>query len=173
MVSIIASLRKQLSANADPKWKANAERFFKEPVKFYGLNNGVARKIGSEHFKEIKSRSKDEIFILCEELLKSGIMEESIIASDWSNRVRKQFEPTDFKTFERWISNYVTNWATCDTLCNHTVGEFIMMYPDFLSGIKSFTTSKNRWMRRAASVSLIIPATRGKFLPDIHSGEFI
>jgi 3-methyladenine DNA glycosylase AlkD len=25
--------------------------------------------------------------------------------------------------FEIWFEKYVTNWATCDTLCNHTVGE--------------------------------------------------
>jgi len=164
---IITSLRNQLTANADPKWKAGAERYFKEPVKFYGMSNGVARKIGSEHFKLIRGRPKEEIFGLCEELHQSGLMEECIIACNWSDRIHKQFLPGDFTTFERWISLYVNNWAACDTLCNHTVGEFIMMYPEFLAGLKRFAASENRWMRRASAVTLIIPAARGKFLSDV------
>jgi 3-methyladenine DNA glycosylase AlkD len=41
------------------------------------------------------------------------------------------------------------------------------MYPGFLSGLKIFAKSENRWMRRAAAVTLIIPARKGKFLKDI------
>jgi 3-methyladenine DNA glycosylase AlkD len=36
-----------------------------------------------------------------------------------------------------------------------------------LSELKRWTKSKNRWMRRASAVSLIIPAKKGKFLKDI------
>jgi 3-methyladenine DNA glycosylase AlkD len=41
------------------------------------------------------------------------------------------------------------------------------MYPEYLSRLKDIAKSDNRWMRRAASVSLIIPARKGKFLSDI------
>jgi 3-methyladenine DNA glycosylase AlkD len=41
------------------------------------------------------------------------------------------------------------------------------MYPENISKLKGFTGSDNRWMRRAAAVSLIIPAKKGKFLHDI------
>jgi len=165
--SELESLRSRLQAESDPAWKAGAERYFKEPVKFYGLSNAATRKIGQEYFRQLKGRTREEIFALCEELLKSGMMEESLIACHWSNAMRKKFEPGDFATFERWISRYVNNWATCDTLAHHTVAEFIVRYPDFLSGLKRFTASENRWMRRAAAVTLIIPAARGKFLSDV------
>jgi 3-methyladenine DNA glycosylase AlkD len=97
----------------------------------------------------------------------TGMMEETIIACDWSNRLHRLFEPGDFATFERWISKYVNNWAACDTLCNHTVAECVMKYPVHLADLKRFTGSQNRWMRRAAAVTLIIPAARGLFLEDI------
>jgi 3-methyladenine DNA glycosylase AlkD len=73
----------------------------------------------------------------------------------------------DFDTFERWVQNYVNNWASCDMLCNHTIGEFLEMYPDYLQNLKVWATSKNRWTRRAAAVSLIIPARKGLFFDDI------
>jgi 3-methyladenine DNA glycosylase AlkD len=41
------------------------------------------------------------------------------------------------------------------------------MYPKYLSDLKKWAKSKNRWMRRASAVSLIIPARRGEFLKDI------
>ena len=34
--------------------------------------------------------------------------------------------------FERWVDQYVDNWAKCDTLCNHTIGTFVEMYPEFI-----------------------------------------
>jgi 3-methyladenine DNA glycosylase AlkD len=41
------------------------------------------------------------------------------------------------------------------------------MYPGYLSNLKVFAKSENRWMRRASAVSLIVPARKGKFLKDI------
>lgn len=94
-------------------------------------------------------------------------MEESFIACNWSHFVHKKYEPGDFAVFEKWVNNYVSNWASCDTLCNHTIGAFIEMYPDFLSNLKVWARSQNRWVRRASAVSLIVPAKQGKFLEDI------
>jgi len=53
----------------------------------------------------------------------------------------------------------------CDGFCNHTMGEFLEKYPDHIPELKEWAASGNRWMRRAAAVSLIIPAKHGKF-PD-------
>jgi 3-methyladenine DNA glycosylase AlkD len=94
-------------------------------------------------------------------------MEESFVACNWAYDVRKHYEPDDFDIFEKWVSTYVGNWASCDTLCNHTVGTFVEMYPEYLSGLKKWAQSKNRWVKRASAVSLILPARRGKFLEDI------
>jgi 3-methyladenine DNA glycosylase AlkD len=41
------------------------------------------------------------------------------------------------------------------------------MYPDFISKLKEFAHSENRWVKRAAAVSLIVPARKGLFLNDI------
>jgi 3-methyladenine DNA glycosylase AlkD len=61
----------------------------------------------------------------------------------------------------------VNNWADCDTLCNHTVGTFVMMYPEYVRELKNWAKSTGRWVKRAAAVSLIIPARKGMFLNDI------
>lgn len=167
MNKIIENIRLDLIRNADEKTKKSGERFFKEEVKLYGIKSAVVSLIAKEHYKALAGKNKSDIFSLCDELWMSGIMEESFIACNWAYNVRKFFEPADFEIFDRWLKNYVSNWASCDTFCNHTVGSFIDMYPAFLSGLKLWATSENRWVKRAAAVSLIVPARKGRFLGDI------
>jgi len=167
METIIHQIREELLKNADEKTKLSGQRFFKEEIKSYGIKTPLVQKIGKEYFKIIALEPKQRIFDLCEEFLQSGYIEESFIACNWSYFVRKKYEPADFEVFQRWINQYISNWASCDTLCNHTVGEFVEIFPEYVNELKAFTKSDNRWVKRAAAVTLIIPARKGKFLPDI------
>ena len=167
MKAILKEIREELKQNADEKIRESGRRFFREEVKPFGVKTAVVTRIAKDHFTKIKDRGRDEIFSLCEDLWKSGYMEESFIACNWSYNVRDRYTPEDFALFEKWIDMYVTNWASCDTFCNHTVGTFIDMYPSFLAGLKNWACSENRWMKRAAAVSLIIPARKGRYLKDV------
>lgn len=167
MSNVIAAIREELQRNADEEIRASGKRFFKEETKTYGIKTSLVTRLGKQYFKLIEGQDKTIIFDLCEELWQSGYLEESFIACNWSYYVHNRYQPGDFAVFEKWIDRYVSNWASCDTLCNHTVGAFIEMYPEYLSNLKIWAKSENRWMRRASAVSLIIPAKQGKFLTDI------
>ncbi|WP_373471423.1 DNA alkylation repair protein [Carnobacterium alterfunditum] len=167
MSNIIEQVRHELINNSDATTKESGERFFKEEVRRYGVKTGVVSKISKEAFKSIEKLPKQEIIELCEELWSSGIMEESFVACNWSYAIKKQYTEEDFLVFERWVNEYVTNWASCDTLCNHTIGTFLEMYPLSIEQLKDWTKSQNRWVRRAAAVSLIVPAKKGLFKEDI------
>lgn len=166
MNTTIKKIREELKALSDEDVKKSAQRFFKEKIKVYGLKTAEVRKIAKKYFPQIKDLEKKELFNLCEEFFKSGYLEEFGIGSNWSYKIHSDFEPADFKLFERWINTYIDNWAKCDSFCNHTVGAFIEKYPSYISYLKKWTASKNRWMKRAAAVSLIIPAKKGEFLND-------
>jgi 3-methyladenine DNA glycosylase AlkD len=167
MEDIIEKIRTELKNNKDQKTLATSQNFFKEKIKFHGVKVPLVNKISRDFFKLIEFQTKSEIFNLCEILWQSNYIEESFIACHWSYFLCKKFEPGDFDIFEKWISKYVNNWASCDTLCNHTVGEFIEMYPEFVTRLKDLAKSDTRWMRRASAVTLIMPARKGKFLSDI------
>ncbi len=164
---IIDQVREALLTSADEERKIVGMRFFKEPVEMYGIRSADVTKIAKSHLPSIRKLSKKELFNYCEELWKSNMMEESFISCQWVYAIHKQYTPLDFETFEFWINTYINNWASCDTFCNHTMGTFIEMYPEFIKRLKTFALSPNRWMRRAAAVSLIVPARRGQFLNDI------
>jgi 3-methyladenine DNA glycosylase AlkD len=167
MISILEDLRTDLRAKADEAVRISGEGFFKEGVKLYGIRNALVHTMSKEFYKKLPDKSKPVIFALCKELWMSGYNEEAFVACNWSYAVRKQFTPEDMATFEKWVDKYVTNWATCDTFCNHTVGELVEKFPECLTVLKKWALSPNRWMKRGSAVSLIIPARKGKFLTDI------
>ena len=166
---ILTKIRQDIINKIDKETSVSHERFFKENeiAKTYGIKTAEVHKIAKAVFEQVKEYPKQTIFELCEELWKSGYMEEIFVACSWSESQHKKYEPADFTVFEHWLSNYVTNWAHCDTLCNHTIGSFLMMYPDYITKLKVWAKSPNRWLRRGAAVSLIIPARKGLFLNDI------
>lgn len=167
MDEILNKIRKELREASDEKTRQTGLRFFREEVRLYGVKSKTVSAIARENYAPINARSKEEILALCESLWQSGMMEESFIACSWSEKQGPRFVPGDFVILEKWVHKYVSNWASCDTLCNHTVGDFIQKYPEFIAELKRWAKSENRWVKRAAAVSLIVPARRGKFLADI------
>ena len=167
MESIIHAVREALKENIDAHTAESGQRYFKEEVKYYGVTTGIVREIAKMHESRVKMMGKEAVFALCETLWQSGMLEESFIACHWSYAMRKQFNAEDFAVFDRWVHQYVSNWASCDTLCNHTIGTLVDMYPVLLKDLRRWAKSENLWVRRAAAVTLIVPARRGKFLADI------
>jgi len=167
--NILEQIRQALVDNIGTQTIAPSARFFKEgeAAKVHGIKMYIVNKIAKISFQQIKEYPKQIIFEWCEDLWKSGYLEEAVVACIWAESLHKQYQPADFVVFERWLSKYVSNWADCDTFCNHTVGSFLMMYPDYVAKLKEWAKSSNRWLRRGSAVSLIIPARKGLFLNDI------
>ncbi len=162
-----ARIRTELQAHIDENTKKTGSRYFREKVTLIGVNTHTVGKIGARFFGEIGALPKREIFRICEALYRSGIMEESFIASGFVYGVRERFEEADFLLFERWVNEYINNWAACDTFCNHSVASFVEQFPSYVARLKTWAKSGNRWMRRAAAVTLVLPARRGLFLKEV------
>ncbi len=180
---IVAAIKREFAAAADPKYRESIQRFFKEEIEVYGVKTPDARRISQEYFKQVKHRPKREIFEICEQL-HGGLghdpkcrtfrscpapkYEEHGIAFSWAGKLVSQFEPADFGVFERWLENYVSNWAACDTFCGGAVGEFLLRFPEFLPRVQKWARSKNRWLRRASAVALILAVKQEKYLSDAY-----
>jgi len=166
MNNLLAQLREDLQASVDPQTQKSFQRFFKEQVKYYGVKVPTVGKIAKKYWNQVKALDKEAIFKICEELYRSDYTEEAFVVSFWLPNYVDQMEPSDLQIFRKWIERYINNWAKCDGFCNHTVGDLIQKYPKLIDELKAWTKSKNRWLKRAAAVSLIVPAKRGEFLKD-------
>ena len=151
---------------ADPEIQKRSKRFFKEEIRCYGIKTADVVALAKKYWNEVKNRDKQEIFALCEELYRSGYIEETFIVSNWTYALSGRYAKEDLAVFRRWIDMYITNWASCDGFCNHTMGDFVEQYLEATEELRRWTQSENRWMRRAAAVSLIVPAKHGKFLNE-------
>jgi len=166
MDEIIEAIRQELKANSDAKTRNSFQRFFKEKVTYYGVKTGIVNKIANKHWNEVKHLDKKTVFSRCEELLRSGFTEETFIVSSWLPNMIMQLELSDLSTFKSWIEHYIDNWAKCDGFCNHTIGGLIERQPEAVMELKKWAKSDNPWLKRAAAVSLIVPAKKGAFLND-------
>jgi len=166
MTNVIEQIRADLKAKTDLKTQQSFQRFFKEQVKYCGVKTETVGKIAKKYWPLVRDMSKQRLFGLCEELYGSDYTEEAFIVSFWLPNYIEHLEPNDLSTFKRWIECYINNWAKCDGFCNHTVGDLIQKYPQTIGEIKSWAKNKNRWLKRASAVSLIVPAKKGLFLKD-------
>jgi len=164
---VLSEIRSALKQSVDAHTKQTAQNFFKEQVLFYGVKVATVKKIAVKYYPKNTNLTKEDMFSICEELLKSDYSEEAFIAAEWSYRLRKKYEVRDFHIFEDWLHKYINTWAKCDTLCNHTIGAFIEQYPQYIQNLKQWARSENRWVRRGAAVTLVLPARHGKFLEDV------
>ena len=166
MTNVLVQIRADLKATTDTKTQKSFQRFFKEQVKYYGVKTETVGKIAKKYWPRVKTLDKKAIFELCEELLRSDYTEEAFVVSFWLPNYIDQLEPEDLATFKTWIERYINNWAKCDGLCNHTVGDLIQKYPETVAELKIWAKSDNRWLKRASAVTLIVPAKKGLFLED-------
>lgn len=160
-------IQKQLGALANEKDREASQRFFKEQALLYGVKTKPVDELVKNIQPIFAPWPVDAQLDLCEMLWQSGYMEEAVVACRISHRNRKQYRADHFQRFQLWLNRYVDNWAKCDGLCNHTLGEWFMKYPGQLQQIESWTADSNRWVRRGAAVSLIVPARKGLFLETI------
>ncbi len=166
MDPVIASIREELAVQGNEEAKKSFQRFFKNEVRCYGIKTGIVVKLAKEHWKTVRTKDKYRIFELCEELYRSGYCEEAFIVSTWVPNLNGQYDPGDLDIFRGWIETYITNWATCDGFCNHSVGSLIERFPEKMGDLYQWAESENLWLRRASAVSLIVPAKKGRFLEE-------
>jgi 3-methyladenine DNA glycosylase AlkD len=152
---------------ADEGVRDSARRFFKEHINCLGVNAPGIKNIAKRYVPAVKAMERSAAFSLCEQLLATGIHEEMIISGIFSYAIRKTYVAEDFFIFERWIKEYVTNWAVCDGFCNKTMGAFLLQFPGQCTNLFNWAHSENRWVRRAAAVSFIDPARKGKYLEEM------
>ncbi len=169
MTKAVEKVVKALKQKIEPEYKKTQKTFFKEPVLFYGVRSGEVRKIANQAYREIEPKDKAHIFKLCEELLADEKQETLLVASVWAEKTKKEWTSADFKTFEKWVKKYVTNWASCDTMCPTLISPLLQMYPKLIPSIRPWRKSTNRWLRRAAAVGLIRQAQAGERLPEIFA----
>lgn len=166
----LSTLRRALHKNREEQYAKDSQRFFNadEEMRCIGVRTPIVRRLAREYFRKLSSQKKEDVFAVCAELLASGLQEESVIAFQWAAACRRQWTMNDFQRFARWYKKFVHNWAQCDDACARIFGPITLQFPQLTKQTFLWTRSRNRWVRRAAAVSLIVPIRKDSaFLPQV------
>ena len=165
---IIDTLRGEIKKYDKPENWINYQQFFKEKLKHpRGLKAAILRKISRQCFREIKNSPRQEILAICDRLVNSGERYHRFYGFEWALAIRDQYTLADFKLFESWLKKHVDNWGACDHICCGPIGHHVRQFPKQVAATQKWTSSKNRWLRRAAAVSLIIPVRNNMLLDEV------
>jgi 3-methyladenine DNA glycosylase AlkD len=165
--SLFREIRARIKDAADPKRAAFDQTYFKEPIKSHGLSLPAAGAIAKEIYRREKtSLDGDEWLALGERLLATGWMDEGNVGFGVVRMSKPVPSAELFDTYERWLRAYVGNWAHCDELSTHLIGDVLFAQPKLVRRLFPWTKDANRWVRRSSAVSLVRPARRGLFLNE-------
>lgn len=160
--NLLKRIHQALLEKRDDEYRVGAIAFFKEPVNPLGVRSADVNKLVAECWKEVENWEKQSIHQLCEHLFNTGTFEEGSVACKLATRIgKKASAPEDLDILEEWIDKHITNWAHCDDLCTHAVGDLFTTYPETAERALEWAESPNRWLRRAAAVSFVFPGKKG------------
>ena len=128
---------------------------------------GDIRKLSARLYREIKDKTIDNVFSLCEELLEEHIWGLGVIAFDWAYRAKGQYSEDTYEIFYGWLKKYVHGWGDCDDFCTHAFGELLRRYKSLFSKVMEWTKDEDYWVRRASAV-ILIPAILHKDYEGIN-----
>jgi 3-methyladenine DNA glycosylase AlkD len=157
---IIAETRSHYNAQ-----KAEASKhFFREPIESWGLSMPMCKEISNKFYPRVKGDLPLAIEVVGD-LHRHGCLEVAIVGEYMLSRMKRHITPEHFDIIDTWIDT-LTNWANTDTLCTSAVAETIRKDPRLVERLLTWTSSDNRWRRRASAVSLVPIARRGEMLDD-------
>lgn len=159
-------IRAELRELADPIRAENEQRYFKGTIRSVGVTLPKSQKLAREILQAHRDEPPDAWLKLADRLLAGGWFEEGVIGLYIVKLRRPPATDVLFDTYERWLGSYVGNWAHCDSLCGSLIGPVLVERPRLVKRVMRWTGSTNRWMRRGAAVSLLMPARQGLFLAE-------
>lgn len=159
---LLEQVRSQLAGAVDQQYREGQINYFKESISPYGVRGPDVKRTVSEAGREWKSWPASQRNRFCDALWKSGMLEEGSIAVYLYRRLAKHCGLAEFRLFEKWINRYVRNWAHCDGVSSWLIAACIANEPALMDNLPPWTNSRNRWKRRAAAVSLLQEAKKGR-----------
>lgn len=152
---IAAHIRRVLENGASAPHTEEVQRFFKEEIQSRGWYTGELRKV-AVRLRKATLQDADLNFLLavCDKLFRGRILEEKVFAVFMLQGLTAQFGDKEFKLFESWLDR-ISTWADHDALASYLLGPMIAAEPKRAKAVFPWATSRDRWHRRAAAVSLI------------------
>ena len=162
---IVSEIRAEIMREAEPEFAKRLKQYFKEPIKTHGLRAPQQKEIARKYYHRVKKDMPTAIQVT-QSLMETQILDEASVGIMILRRMNRHLTPAHFDTVDPWV-DLLTNWANTDGLSAWIVADIVRKDPSLTDCLLEWTSSDNRWRRRAAAVSLIPIARRGAMLDQV------
>lgn len=164
---------RRLRALADPAVAAGGRRFFtrRDAICLYGVTTAAVRGLAREIAREVRlTWSTRHAITLCNILIEHRCHEAKLVGILVLGRFSATYPRTLLGTAARWIrAGHVANWAAVDVLCAEVTARLVDRHPELAPRVTAWSRTRNRWMRRAAAVTLVPHARSGAHLDQAYA----
>ena len=162
---IANEIKAEIRKEADPEHAKRVTRYFREPITAHGLTAPKEKEIARRYYHRVKKDLPTAIQVT-QQLIESQILEEASVGIKILRKMTRHLTPAHFDTVDTWV-DLLTNWANTDGLSTWIIADIIKKDPHLTDRLQEWTTSENRWRRRAAAVSLVPIARKGDMLDQV------
>lgn len=168
---IRADILRALLESANRTTASQAQAYFKEPIAVIGVATPKVRLIARGVHARVKSEwDVAQALALCELLLPDPRLEVKVAGLFVLERFQKRLGPDSLPIFQRWIlAGWCDSWAVIDGLCSYILGPLLLRHPALAVQTMRWVDASSLWLRRAAAVSLIVAARKGKLLDEAYA----
>ena len=152
----------RLTTLADKKFGEGQRRFFRHEVDTYGVRTTELHRFSNELYRIVKAWPPAQRNRAMTELWKLRKLEGGALVCYVYRRFGEQCGACEFHLFEKWIDRFVRNWAHTDGVSSWLLSSAIENEPGLMRELIPWTSSTNRWKRRASAVALLQEAKSGR-----------
>lgn len=170
--AVAAEAVRRLRREADPAVARQSTTYFKsdDVFAFYGVRTPAVRAIVRDlHAWVVDEWGGDQALACCEILSAKPQHEAKAVGVLLLGRYADRLPPTLLRTVRDWIlEGRFANWAGIDLACPELVTPLVDRAPTLARTVRRWSRHRSLWMRRAAVVTFVPLARRGRYLAEAY-----
>ncbi len=154
-----------LHGRSDPERARGVQQYFKHEIAALGVDTPTLREFATAQANVLKAVwTFPTATRLCDRLLQAPELEIRGLGILILGAFRREFRPSLTRVARRWLGTRLDNWALVDSFCGSVLSPLLESYPCVEGTLRQWSGARSLWVRRAAVVTLVPFARRGRGL---------
>lgn len=142
--------------NADETRAASFQRYFKEPVNYFGVDHAGYKEWKKAFVAALKGHwTIREAVEFCDIIREDPHDEARGIGFQIVGEFVDGADPGLLGEVHKWLEGTCTNWGLVDNLAPSVLSPLLRRFPRLVPEVKEWTASENQWVRRGAAVAFL------------------
>jgi 3-methyladenine DNA glycosylase AlkD len=142
-----------------------------EAVRFHGVALPAVRQLARDVWTRHRGAWGVATAVrFCDTLIRDVEFEAKAVGVTVLARWHRTFPRSLLRTARGWLgSGHCASWAAVDLLAPSVVTPLVDRYPGFTTAVSEWTGARSLWVRRAAAVTFVPFARRGRHLDEAYT----